>query len=169
MSRPVIILIILLSFGVVCYLVARFYKLFSALSKYKRGMYLARQGKLDKALTVYDKALEIDPSSPLPLIGKGMIFYATKRHKEALKCFDRAIELNPYLVEVWLNKGKTLAEIGDEKGLECFEKAIELDPNSIQAYACKGLSLHYLGRNEEAVKCYDKLSHCHLFETKHHL
>ena len=50
--------------------------------------------------------------------------------EEALKCFDKAIELEPEFVDAWLNKGYTLHHLGKrEESIVCIRKVLELDPN----------------------------------------
>ena len=57
--------------------------------------------------------------------------------------------------EVWFNKG--LYEQGKyEDALECYDRAIELDPDFADAWNIRGLVLHYLGREEEAQKCFEE-------------
>ena len=51
--------------------------------------------------------------------------------EEAMKCFDKAIELEPEFVDAWLNKGYTLHHLGKrEESIVCIRKVLELDPNN---------------------------------------
>ena len=51
--------------------------------------------------------------------------------EEALKCFDKAVELDPEFVDAWLNKGYTLHHLGKrEESIMCIRKVLELDPNN---------------------------------------
>ena len=51
--------------------------------------------------------------------------------EEALKCFDKAVELDPEFVDAWLNKGYTLHHLGKhEESIVCIRKVLELDPNN---------------------------------------
>ena len=51
--------------------------------------------------------------------------------EEALKCFDKTVELDPEFVDAWLNKGYTLHHLGkQEESIVCIRKILELDPNN---------------------------------------
>ncbi|MDI6704493.1 MAG: tetratricopeptide repeat protein, partial [bacterium] len=60
---------------------------------------------------------------------KGVELGKLRRHKEAIKAFEKAIEINPQYAEAWVNKGFCLGELGiDEEAIKAFEKAIEINP-----------------------------------------
>ncbi len=86
---------------------------------------------------------------------KGMSLSSLGRKEEALACHDRALELNPNLVQAWSNKGATLNELRrNEQALACYNRAIELNPRYEKAWSNKGNALKDLGRNEEALACH---------------
>ncbi|NJD53380.1 MAG: tetratricopeptide repeat protein [Candidatus Methanoperedens sp.] len=60
-----------------------------------KGLALARLGKIDEALTCYEKALEITPDDHVFLINKGNILYKKGNPKDSFKAFQLAYELNP--------------------------------------------------------------------------
>jgi tetratricopeptide (TPR) repeat protein len=48
---------------------------------------------------------------------------------DALKCFDKAIELDRNYSLAYYNKGVLYTDIGDyRRALECFTKTLEIDP-----------------------------------------
>jgi tetratricopeptide (TPR) repeat protein len=47
-----------------------------------------------------------------------------------MRCFDKAIEIDPGFAYAWYNKGYALSSLGRyEEAIECFDKAIEIDQN----------------------------------------
>ncbi|MBW4574322.1 MAG: tetratricopeptide repeat protein [Aphanothece sp. CMT-3BRIN-NPC111] len=65
-----------------------------------------------------------------------------KRHEEALKSFQKAIEIDPKSVNAWINKGVVLANIERyEEARENIQKAIDLDHKSVNAWISRGDSL----------------------------
>ncbi len=60
-----------------------------------KGLALAKLGKIDEALTCYEKALEITPDDHVFLINKGNILYKKGNPKDSFKAFQLAYELNP--------------------------------------------------------------------------
>ena len=57
----------------------------------------------------------------------------TKAHdaNAAIRCFDKALNLNPNYVEAWVRKGVTLLDIGEDYDAQvCLIKAVKLSPKS---------------------------------------
>ncbi len=102
------------------------------------------------------------------VVARGVMFMKEARKKgrkgrtkneteEAMGCFDKAIELDPNLVEAWTNKGAVLIDLKRyEKALRCFEKVIDLKPKYAPAWNNRGVALGSLERYDEAVGCFDK-------------
>lgn len=85
----------------------------------------------------------------------GEVFRRSGRYNEAIPCYDKAIDLDPQLLEAWNNKGVTLSSMGRHlEALPCFDKAIELDPTS--AWSNKGAEYGSLGMYNDALECFDK-------------
>ncbi|MDG1543958.1 MAG: tetratricopeptide repeat protein [archaeon] len=87
------------------------------------------------ALIVCNHALKSHDSDDTLHRNKGNILYALDRPEEALEAFEKALELNPYVVDTWVNKGTVLwkaMEMRDE-ALSAFDKALEINPQFIAA------------------------------------
>ena len=88
---------------------------------------------------------------------KGNSIARLGRDEEAIRCYDKALEIDPRNAVFWTNKGGSLAILGrDEEAIRCYDKALEIDPRLAAAWDSKGSSLAILGRDEEAIRCYDK-------------
>jgi tetratricopeptide (TPR) repeat protein len=97
------------------------------------------------------------PESALTWNKEGVVIGKLGKNKEALECFDKAIEIEPDYAKAWNNKGVVLDDLGrHEEALECFDKAIEIEPDYAKAWNNKGAVLDDLGRHEEAIKCFEK-------------
>ena len=77
--------------------------------------------------------------------------------KEALKCFETAIELDPQNSDAWEHKGMVMYYQEDyEKSVLCYHETIDLmgsnnvDPS---VWMQLSISLKNLGRDEEAEEC----------------
>lgn len=58
---------------------------------------------------------------------KGQALYELGQYAEAVKCYDKAIEINPNNANAWKNKGLALYKSGHHaEAAECFKKAEEL-------------------------------------------
>ncbi|MCX6841550.1 MAG: serine/threonine-protein kinase [candidate division WOR-3 bacterium] len=88
---------------------------------------------------------------------KGVSLNTLGRCEEAIRCFDKALELDPQEALAWDNKGSSLDSLGRyEEAIRCYDKALELDPRNAAVWYNKGLSLDSLDRYEEAIHCHDK-------------
>jgi len=88
---------------------------------------------------------------------KGGALYFLGKYEEAIKCYDKAIEIDPNNSVVWNNKGLALYFLGKyDEAIKCYDKAIEIDPNDADVWNNKGDSLDSLGKYEEAITSYDK-------------
>jgi tetratricopeptide (TPR) repeat protein len=78
-------------------------------------------------------------------------------YEEAIKAFDKAIEINSQDSYAWCNKGLCLGHLGNyEEAVKAFDKAIEINSQDSNAWYNKGYSLECLGNYEEAIKAFDK-------------
>jgi tetratricopeptide (TPR) repeat protein len=71
--------------------------------------------------------------------------------------YDRALELDSSDGNSWLQRGRSLSEIGRHTdALESFFKSVESNPKNSRAWARIGFTLMEIGRFEEAISKIDK-------------
>jgi len=88
---------------------------------------------------------------------KGVSFDRLGRYEDAIRCYDKVLELEPRDAKAWNNKGSSLASLGRyDEAIRCCDKALELEPRLAQAWSNKGLSLANLNCYDEAIRCCDK-------------
>lgn len=78
----------------------------------------------------------------------------TKAHdaNAAIRCFDKALNLNPNYVEAWVRKGVTLLDIGEDYDAQvCLNKAVKLSPKSFKARYNRGKCLLKLKYYDEVI------------------
>jgi tetratricopeptide (TPR) repeat protein len=98
----------------------------------------------------------IDPVAGL--LGKGQALLQLGRGKEAMRCFDEAIQKAPNDVEVWLKKGVALERQRDlDEALKCYNRALELAPQHPQVSLRKAELLSQQERFAEALECYEQV------------
>ncbi|MDH4034567.1 MAG: tetratricopeptide repeat protein, partial [candidate division Zixibacteria bacterium] len=86
---------------------------------------------------------------------KGYEAQERNQHKKALRCYTRAIDLDPDSAETYCNRGNaydSLMRYGD--ALKDYRKAIRLDPNDADIYLNRGNTYSTLERFEEALEDY---------------
>lgn len=116
---------------------------------------------IDETLYAVEKHLEANPDDASAWNAKGVLLAKKTEFGEALRCFDRAIRLNPDMAEVHINRGRVLLELGPDKAnkaLKAFEKALVLSPDNLEVLVDKAKALHALGRTSDELICYRKIS-----------
>ena len=77
--------------------------------------------------------------------------------RAALANFDKALTLDPTLVDAWVRKGVTLVDCGDRiKGMECFNEAVRLSPLNFKALYNRGKLRFECKDYEEALSDFAK-------------
>lgn len=88
---------------------------------------------------------------------KGEALSYLARFKEASRCYDKSLKLNPSNVRAWTFKAICYLNLEKwHEAIDSCDKAIELEPKNIFAWCNKGVALSQLGRYEEALRCYDR-------------
>ena len=90
-------------------------------------------------------------------VAKGDDYSSNEFYDDAIKAYNKAIEIDPNATMAWYNKGINLKNLGKyNEAIECFNKTIELNPQYFSAYSSMGETLSYLGKKEEAITAYDE-------------
>lgn len=122
---------------------------------------LRNEGQIDKAIPVYEEALEIDAGNAPVRAGLGIALYQRGRFRAAVDSMSRALELRPdlpYAVSLRLFSGHSLRELGDIPAASGqYELAVEIEPGNREALNHLATSLFELKRYEEAHERYLEL------------
>lgn len=91
------------------------------------------------------------------LIKDGNEYFKAGSYERAEAAYDRALELRPGEVGVWVNRGNTRKMRGNTEGaLADYEAALALNPGFAQAWANRGILRDTLGDAEGAIADYRK-------------
>eukprot|EP01138_Halocafeteria_seosinensis_P004981 gb/GECG01005093.1/.p1 GENE.gb/GECG01005093.1/~~gb/GECG01005093.1/.p1 ORF type:complete len:817 (+),score=110.55 gb/GECG01005093.1/:1-2451(+) len=77
------------------------------------------------------------------------------RFREALACFNAALNIESERSDVYTAKGRALSSRNKEHAISCYEEAIRIDQLNVDAYLYKGEDLADLGAIATAVSCFD--------------
>jgi tetratricopeptide (TPR) repeat protein len=119
------------------------------------GMLSLHAHQYDHAVEWIARALRQVPK-PEYLVSLGVVLQNQGRLEEALKAFDKAVQLRPDVAELWKNLGNILVELKRPvDALLSFQHVLTLDPRHWEAANKSGLLLQQSGRFEEALKYFD--------------
>ena len=80
-----------------------------------------------------------------------------KRYDQAIRCYDKAIELDPEHAGSWNNKGICHRKKGQlEEALVCHGTALTLDPRDVGGWYNKALVQEQLECIQDAKSSYEK-------------
>jgi len=126
-------------------------------ARFSMGVAHLREGRLDMALEDFQKAAKLDPKNPYVMKGLGQAYAAKRRWSDAISAFRKALELNPYYVDVRNDLGTVLILSGDrEAGKKEFLTAFGDPTNPTPEISARNLGQAYLeGKNyPEAINWY---------------
>jgi tetratricopeptide (TPR) repeat protein len=117
------------------------------------GLVRRSEGRLDRALAHYERAVMIRPAYPEAQNNIAEILIAENRISEALPHVAEALRLRPDLVDAQVNLGIASTATGRAEAAEAaFRSAVRLAPNNAQALEGLGRALSELGRPDEGIR-----------------
>jgi len=103
---------------------------------YKQGVSFATSKHYDKAIEVFNKALEIDPEYENAYWGRGVARAMQGRLEQAIADYDKALELNACHAWAYYNRGCAWRDKGDtDKAIDNFTRHLEISPRDAKAYS----------------------------------
>lgn len=106
----------------------------------------------------FRRAIEINPSHAQAHQWYAQYLSAfSGRHEEAIREFERALELDPLSVVLRTEIGWPYGYMGDhERAIEHYERALDGDPDFALAHFDLGWSYQRLGRLDESIASYER-------------
>jgi tetratricopeptide (TPR) repeat protein len=135
-----------------------------------RGVLAMQAGHLALAGAYLTRAIQLDPSRPLPLNDLGDVLSRQGRKEEALAAHLRAISLQPYEVERYVRLARGLSSQNLPREVAAVvREALRLAPDRGRLHAALGDALHAQNRADQAIQHYLEAvrlapddAHCHL-------
>ena len=129
------------------------------------GLLSLHAKQYDHAVEWISRAIRQEPKTDY-LTTLGTTLVKLGRREEALKAFDKAVQLNPLDADLWRNLGNVLLDVErPADALLSFQHALKLNPRHFDAANKAGQLLHQSERFEEALVHFnlsDKLEPNHL-------
>jgi len=142
----------------------------SATEVFNHGITELNLGNPKKALTLFNKVLELIPNHIDALIKKGNILGKLGKYVDAISIYDKVMEIEPQNVLALINKGLALHYLAQyDEAITCFDKVLKIKPNSTTALYNKASSLVKQGKVKdglEILKYTIKLDHSFKYKAK---
>lgn len=114
------------------------------------------EGNYSEAFQLFNEALSRDPEQGIAYFYRGLIFAIINNYQEAIKDFNRAIEIQPKeisLDRIYDLRGNCYEDLEDrEKAIKDYEKAIEINPSLVSAHHRRGSILSIWGMMSNNTK-----------------
>lgn len=108
-------------------------------NKINQAIQLLEKGQPVKARDNLQRVLKFYPNSPQLHFLLGLTLIPLAAEDAALHHFNQAIELEPHLLEAYINRGILLKKKGKlQKALNDFDYVIQHNPSIVQAYTNRG-------------------------------
>ncbi len=132
---------------------------------FQKGSRSLNRGQFDLALRQFNDALCLDPGHFRTWNGRGIACQELGLEDEAIRCFERALEIDPLFREGLKNIGSSLRKIAAKnkeplqllEALRYLNEAIRIDPGYIDALHEKAILLTLIGKKEEALSIFDRI------------
>ncbi len=129
----------------------------NSLAEINLGSALMKKGKLDDAISRYQRALQIDPLNAIAHNDLGTAFLRQGKVNEAVAHYQQSLEINPRDAEVQLRLGNALALTGKmEDAMIHFQKALEINADDADAHYDFGTALLQRGKLDEAISHFQR-------------
>ncbi len=134
---------------------------------HKEGLRLSfREGKYAEAITLFDRAIESDPTMAYAWHDRGVCQRELGNDEAALRNFDKAVELMPAEEELLFTRAEMLKRIGILRGqknaieaaVKAYNSVLAINPNHAEAWNSLGICMKELGKSELSRQYYDRSS-----------
>jgi len=129
----------------------------AAQSLYSQGLGILSRDDFAKAVTYFERAVEIDPNYAEAWYQAGFCYGMLGRHADALKASKQAARIRPDWAETYVNIGASSFALKDYKGAaEAYRQAAKFDADNPDTQYALGLSLNKLNRTDEEILAYKR-------------
>ena len=125
---------------------------------YRIGMYYAREGRHDQAITQFRRSIELFPTGRVWL-ALGNEYRVLGQWGRARSAFESAIELNPDAATAHFGRAQALLKLSSgsrEEAVASLERALEISPGYSRAAVLLALQYNAMGRKEEAIRTLER-------------
>lgn len=120
---------------------------------FRKGINLMADEKLEEASATFEQALRIDPDNVEVLLKLGYARFHLGDHVDALRVYDRVLDIDVANAEAWNLKGLVHYEQKNySRALDAAQKSVESNPNYGMGWYNKACFLSLLNQVPEAIE-----------------
>ncbi|MBI5639123.1 MAG: tetratricopeptide repeat protein [Nitrospirae bacterium] len=109
-------------------------------------------GRPDEAISAYNQAARLYPSSDTPLLNLGNIYFQEGRYREAEDAYKKAVGLNPSAPINVYSLGQVYSATGRYAEAETqFRKVQQISPRDPSSFYALGQTYRRMGRYDDAI------------------
>jgi tetratricopeptide (TPR) repeat protein len=118
----------------------------------RQGNEAYERGDVDRALALFERAVERDPDDVDARVGRGVVLAAGAYLEEAVEDLSRALELAPGSAEARLNRALVLLAMGEgDRALADLDEAVSREPGRLDARINRSSARAQLGDHAGAL------------------
>lgn len=116
------------------------------------GAILAKQFKLNKAITEYKKSIKFNSNYFEPYYNLGNLFMRYKLANDAIVNYEKVVKLKPDFLEAYIRLGNAYKYINKfDETIKTFKRLVEINPNFPGGHINLGAALQDAGYFEKAI------------------
>lgn len=124
---------------------------------FELGEFLIQENRLEQAVKVYEKIIEVQPDNNNAYHMLGDIYCKLKKVEKAISAYHSAIALKPDFAPTYHNLGEVFFQQSQwKRATSAYRHSTRIDANFPWSYPRLGDSLANQGNVEEASECYYK-------------
>jgi tetratricopeptide (TPR) repeat protein len=119
---------------------------------YQSGVVKLYANDLSGAEAAFQKTVLVEPQWFVGHTGMGAVYYETKRYKESVDAYRKAVSLNPTSAAALAGLGLSRVLKGEKEGVKDMESAIKLDATSGVPHLCLAMFFAQSKKGNERVR-----------------
>ncbi len=121
--------------------------------RFQSAVQAEEAGEKQRAITLYQEILEIDPQYAAACINLGTVYFHLRQYGRAEELYRRATEADPGYVLAYFDLGNVLDELERlDESIAAYVKAVALSPRYADAHYNLALAYERSGQNRPALR-----------------
>ena len=122
---------------------------------HRLGLLACQAGNAKQAVTLIDRAIQIDPNEWRYHCGRGEVLLAVNQYPDAIAAFEQALRLNGDAPEALFRLAVTLHQTHElDRAIAMYQRLLSINPNLAEVHNHLGSAFQSAGRLSEAIAAF---------------